>query len=118
MIAVSQWIWVFFESVEPASSSELLRSSEASLSSAMLESPLGESVIFLKWVLWCCGRFCYIDGILSMNNDFFGFYLASIIFSTIGGIISIISRRIRVISVGVSSQFFSVFWVSGALLKY
>ena len=70
MIAVSKLIWLFLESVDPASSSAVLGISATSLSSAIVASPSGASVIFFN-VFWCCGRFLNIDWILSMNIGIF-----------------------------------------------
>ena len=57
MIAVSESIWLFLESVDPATSSSVLGASEASLSAAILASPLGSSVIIFNGGFYVVGIF-------------------------------------------------------------
>ena len=63
---------------------------------------------------WCFGCFWNIDCVLSMNIEVFWFCQTRIVFSSIGGIISIIVSSTRVISVGGITQNISgVFWSLG-----
>ena len=105
MVLVSQYIWGGLESVNTASLSAVLVASAASLSAAVLESPLGVSVMFLNrvLVLW---DFLIFIAFSQMNIKIFGVCRSNIIVSNIGGISSSIVKIIKFIRVGDISQFY------------